>query len=173
MRLAYVQTDGRGETDRLLGAVADRLGGDGVRLAGVVQSNTDCEDGSRCDMDLRILPGSETIRISQSLGRGSRGCRLDAAALEHAVGLVQRALAGAPQLLIVNKFGKHEGDGRGFRPVIAEALLQGLPVLLGVNALNAARFADFAGPEATLLPPEQGAIRAWVDTAIASTLAAQ
>ncbi|MEX5726690.1 hypothetical protein Ga0609869_000043 [Rhodovulum iodosum] len=49
-------------------------------------------------------------------------CRLDPAALETAVGLVAAGLSSGADLLIVNKFGKHEAAGRGFRYVVAEAV---------------------------------------------------
>lgn len=114
MNLAYVTTTDRGATDRLLSQVAERLLAKGAKLAGVVQTNTDCVDSAKCDMDLRVLPDGETIRISQSLGEHARGCRLDPAALEQAVGYVSASLEDAPQLLIINKFGKHEADGVDF-----------------------------------------------------------
>ncbi|NOD28761.1 MULTISPECIES: DUF2478 domain-containing protein [Ruegeria] len=161
MHLAYVTTTDRGATDRLLSAVAERLLASGSKLAGVVQTNTECADSSKCDMDLRVLPDGETIRISQSLGTQSRGCRLDPAALEQAVGYVTASLEGAPQLLIINKFGKHESDGRGFRPVIGEALAMDIPVLVGVNGLNEEKFQTFADGAAEALPADLDAIEAW------------
>ena len=163
MHLAYVTTTDRGATDRLLSAVAERLLARGAKLSGVVQTNTECADNTKCDMDLRVLPDGETIRISQSLGAHSRGCRLDPAALEQAVGYVTGSLSESPQLLIINKFGKHEADGRGFRPVIGEALALEIPVLVGVNGLNAEKFRDFTDGVAQALEPEVDAIVAWFE----------
>ncbi len=161
MNLAYVTTTDRGATDRLLSAVAEHLLASGAKLAGVVQTNTECADSSKCDMDVRVLPEGETIRISQSLGTESRGCRLDPAALEQAVGYVTASLSDAPQLLIINKFGKHEADGRGFRPVIAEALAQDIPVLVGVNGMNSEKFQEFTDGEAEQLAPDLTAVSEW------------
>ncbi|WP_299079717.1 DUF2478 domain-containing protein [uncultured Ruegeria sp.] len=172
MYLAYVTTTDRGATDRLLSAVAEHLLAGGAHLAGVVQTNTECADDSKCDMDVRVLPDGETIRISQTLGTQSRGCRLDPAALEQAVGYVTASLKDAPQLLIINKFGKHEADGRGFRPVIAEALAQDIPVLVGVNGLNAEKFNEFTGGEAEQLVPDVQAIADWLDRVTAQREAA-
>ncbi len=163
MHLAYVTTTDRGATDRLLSAVAERLLAQGAKLSGVVQTNTECADNSKCDMDLRILPDGDTVRISQSLGTHSRGCRLDPAALEHAVGYVTASLADAPQLLIINKFGKHESDGRGFRPVIGEALALDIPVLVGVNGLNKDKFVAFTGDAAEEINPDLEAILEWFE----------
>ncbi len=160
----YVTTGGkRGEIDRLLATVADRLAADGWPIAGAVQLNSGrCEDGD-CDMDLRLLDGSGTIRISQSLGALLEGCRLDPAGLEEAVGRVLFRLGGTtpPRLLIVNKFGRQEAEGRGFRPVIAEALAAGIPVLIGVAHDYETDFAAFAGGLASRIPAEPAAILDW------------
>ncbi len=163
MHLAYVTTTDRGATDRLLSAFADGLVGAGTPLAGVVQTNTECAEGYKCDMDLKVIPTGEIIRISQSLGKNARGCRLDPAELERAVGLVTRSLEDAPHLLIVNKFGKHEADGRGFRPIIADALERDIPVLVGLNQLNIEKFQDFAGGLAQALGPDISSLTEWFD----------
>lgn len=159
MRLGYVMVPGQGETDRTLTAVAEAGLARGLPLLAAVQHNTDC--GYHCDMDLRILPGDTQFRISQNLGEESSGCRLDPAGLEAAVAEVAARLSGAG-VLIVNKFGKHEADGRGFRSVIAEAIERDLPVLVGVNALNLGAFEAFAGPQAERLEPSVEDIVGWL-----------
>jgi nucleoside-triphosphatase THEP1 len=162
MQLAYVMADGPGGTDRLLSSLAAELSGRGVTLAGVVQTNTPREATHRCDMDVRVLPDGATHCISQSLGAHARGCRLDPAALDRAVEEVRAGFPGAAELLIVNKFGKHEAEGRGFRDLIAEALARDVPVLCGVGRLNEAAFHAFAGDLARRLPPDLRALHAWV-----------
>jgi hypothetical protein len=170
MDLAYVICEERGETDRMLSALAARLLARGVKLAGVVQTNSECYDSNKCDMDLRVLPEGATIRISQSLGAGSRGCRLDPAALEQAVALVGASLDAGPDLLIINKFGKHEADGRGFRPLIGDALSRGVPVLAGINGANEARFLEFTEGAAERMSSDLDALEAWVVRAIGSAV---
>lgn len=160
MRIGSVFQPDRGATDMLLSAVAARLMAAGLRVAGAVQTNSGCEVSPRCDMDLAILPDGPVIRISQSLGAASQGCRLDAGALEQAVLEVGTRLAGA-KILLINKFGKHESEGRGFRTLIAEALDQGIPVLIGINSQNRIAFTDFAGDMAEPLPAELDAIVDW------------
>lgn len=112
-------------------------------------------------MDVKVLPNGPKLRISQSLGAQSKGCRLDPAALEAAVGLVQTGLAQGSDILIVNKFGKHEADGRGFRPVIAQAISQDIPVIVGTNAMNTPALIEFVGDFAVALPPSVSAIVEW------------
>lgn len=87
--------------------------------------------------------------------------------VEQAAVLTAGRLDGAG-LLIVNKFGKLEAAGRGFVPVIAEALDRGLPVLVGVNAQNLPAFLDFAGELARELPPDATAVCAWAQAALSA-----
>ena len=160
MKIAYTIAPGRGQTDMLLFEVAEKLALLGFAACGTVQINTDSAEGP-CDMDVTVLPDGPVLRISQNLGAASKGCRLDPAALETAVGLVSARLDTSPDILIVNKFGKHEADGRGFRSVIAQAISLDIPVLVGVNALNIDAFLEFTGPDAQCLQPDVAEIAQW------------
>ncbi|MFN4130028.1 MAG: DUF2478 domain-containing protein [Paracoccaceae bacterium] len=160
--LGYVSAPNRGDGDRLLARVAQRLTVKGIALGGVVQVNTETDPDRPCQMDLRILGDGRVFRISQSLGRHASGCRLDASGLEEAVGRVAAALLAAPpQLLILNKFGKQEAEGRGFRPVIGQAFALGVPVLTSVSGINRASFDLFAEGVANPLATDEEAVVAW------------
>lgn len=166
MRMGYVTSPGRGDTDLLLAGVADALMADGVRLCGTVQFNTECDGEGPCDMDVRVLPDGPVIRISQSLGPEARGCRLDPGALETAIAACEARL-GRADLLIVNKFGKQEALGRGFRTLIAEAMSRDIPVLVGLNGLNREAFETFTGGAAEVVPAEHDRVLAWLRGAVA------
>lgn len=159
--IACVVAEGRGAVDRLFHDVAERLAAEGWRLAGAVQVNCDTGDDKHCDMDVRVLPGGGVYRISQQLGRGSTGCRLNPDALERAVAEATGLWGDGPDLLIVNKFGKMEGEGRGFRDLIARAAAEGVPVLIGVNGLNRAALEEFLGMPAPLVAAEVEAMLDW------------
>ena len=164
MNIAYTMAQGRGDTDLLLQRLARELSARGVRCSGTVQINTEPDDCvGPCDMDVLVLPDGPILRISQDLGPSARGCRLDPAALEQAVAQVGARLTDGADILIVNKFGKHEAEGRGFREVIAEALSTDLPVLVGLNAMNRPAFESFASGLAVELPAELGALLRWVE----------
>lgn len=169
MPLAYVTAEERGATDACLAEVARRLQARGMRLAGGVQVSLDRPDRSVCDMELRLLPDGLALRISQDLGPHSEGCRLDADALEAAVAEVALRLPGA-EALIVNKFGKQEQTGRGFVPLIVQALEAGLPVLAGVNAANLPAFLAFAGDMGQPLPARPELAADWLAGAVAAEI---
>lgn len=166
--LGYVTATGQGETDRLIASVAAALETRGHRLAGAVQVNLNAPQGHKCFMDLHILPGRDAVRISQDLGPLSQGCRLDPDGLERAAGMALAALDRGADLFVVNKFGKQEIGGRGFRPLIGEALARGIPVLTAVTDGNLAGFETYAQGLGTALAPDLAAVLDWADSAMSA-----
>jgi nucleoside-triphosphatase THEP1 len=73
-------------------------------------------------------------------------------------------LGEGADLLLINKFGKHEADGRGFRDTIGKALAAGVPIIVGANKLNVQALIDFCDGMAVELAPEVGVLRDWVLT---------
>lgn len=167
--LGYVTLEEAGAADLLLASAAERLMARGWPLAGAVQVNPEGARNGRCHMDLHILSSHQVIRISQDLGALAKGCRLDPDGLESAVGLAEASLSGPEhaRLAIVNKFGKTEIDGRGFRPFVGRALAMGIPVLTAVGAGNMAGFEAFAEGLAEPVSPKLDAVLAWAEAASA------
>ncbi|MFN7053721.1 MAG: DUF2478 domain-containing protein, partial [Gemmobacter sp.] len=56
---------------------------------------------------------------------------------------------------------KQEAEGRGFRPVVAQAIALGIPVLTSVSQKNIASFDVFADGIATALAPEEEVVVQW------------
>ncbi|WP_435256508.1 DUF2478 domain-containing protein [Thioclava sp. FR2] len=160
MKFAYVIAAENGAVNRALSGLAMQLLDEGVRVVGTTQHDTPRPRTHVCDMDVRVLPDGDVIRISQDLGPNSRGCRLDAGALEEAVAATMARLDGA-ELLVINKFGKHEADGRGFREVIAEAISRDIPVIVGTNGLNVGAFKEFCGDQAVPLAADTAVLLDW------------
>lgn len=161
MRIAYTMTRGRGALDRTMEDFANALARQGIRVCGIVQTNTNCAEGERCDMDVRVLPDGPVLRISQNLGKGSRGCRLDPEALETAVASVARSMQDGCDIFLLNKFGKQEADGRGFRDLIAEALSRDATVVTGVNGANTVALDAFTDGGATYVRPDVDHLLTW------------
>ncbi len=169
MAIATVTVAGPGATDRLLASVFDRLDDEGVRVLGALRALGQGGEVEHCESTLQLLPDGPMVRITQDLGDGSAACRMDAGALEEAVGLASARLgADGGDLVVLNKFGLSEAEGRGFRTLIAGALERGIPVLIGVSETHRAAFERFAGDMAIALPPEQDAILEWCREVIAN-----
>lgn len=141
---ALVYTEGQ-KVGPIFRAVVDHLAGKGCGIAGFVERKVARPGHHRCDMVLVEVATGASIPISQHRGTFARGCMLDTAELSRAEGLARTALENAPDLLVVNKFGKSEAEGGGFRPLIAEALSREVPVLIAVPSRNLDAWRAFAG----------------------------
>lgn len=141
---ALVYTDSA-LADQALRRVVRRYEAAGRRLAGVVQRDSPRAGRTGCDMTLEELSTGTAIGISQDRGAHARGCRLDLGEMARAMHLVSAALLASPDLLVLNKFGKTEAEGGGFRALIAKAMEQGVPVLIGVPYRNLDQWRIFAG----------------------------
>jgi len=164
--LGAVVYDGGLFCDALIAQCAAGLVASGYRLGGVVQSNAHRHGRRRCDMYVKDLLGGNEIKISLDRGNEARGCRLDPDAFACIDAWIERAVLERVDLLIINKFGREEAHGRGLRPVIAEALIAEIPLLIGVSTRNLCHFLTFVGASATRLKPDIEAITAWCRNAI-------
>lgn len=162
MNIGYVTIQGRGLIDDCLSAAVALMQARGMRLSGTVRALPVDRHAHPCDMDIRVLPDGPGYRISQALGTGSRGCRLDPESIETLSVEVEARLPGS-DLLVVNKFGKLECQGRGLRGAIVRALDLGIPVIVGVNELNLKDFRGFANGLAEEIDPAPSAILRWCD----------
>lgn len=153
-------------TDALIARCAADLIASGYRLGGVVQSNAHRRSQRRCDMYVKDLLGGDEIKISLDRGNEARGCRLDPDAFARIDAWVERAVLERVDLLIINKFGKEEAHGRGLRPVIAEALIVEIPLMIGVSTRNLSDFLAFVETSTTRLRPDIEAMTAWCRNAI-------
>ncbi len=126
-------------------AVAERARSARLRLGGVIEKPAaPAARGRRCDMNLLELATGRTIRISEERGALARGCRLDLDGLARTCALVLSSLAQV-DLILLNKFGKSEAEGGGFRCIISDALALEIPVVIGVPRRNLAAWREYAG----------------------------
>ena len=143
--LAITYTDGELAAGILRRLVA-RLGAAGAACAGFLQRDLPPPPGhSRCGMVLECVSTGERLQIYEDRGPLARGCRLDVGMLIAALVSAREAIRSRPDVLVVNKFGKTEAEGGGFRPLIADAIDLGVPVLIAVPWRNIESWRRFAG----------------------------
>lgn len=158
--IVYNPSDGA-QLDLLMTRVARQLQARDFRLAGVVQINSGDGNRKRCDMELEDIASGTRVRISEDRGSGSRGCRLNSSALEKLAGTVNASLDAPIDVVLINKFGKREADGGGFRQVIGAALSGQARVLVGVSVANLQSWDDFAFGLYHQLPADSACIVNW------------
>jgi hypothetical protein len=151
-----------GDIDHFLAGIAQTLAASGLRIRGALQSRGPMVGECHCaDMDLTTVHSGRAFRISQPLGHGSRGCRLHPGALAECSSFIEGELRAGADLLILNRFGRGESGGRGFRDLIATAIELDVPVLTAVRHIYADAGANFGAGAACDLPMERAAVLSW------------
>jgi len=151
------------EIDRAMMKIVRRLRQQGYRLAGAVRAQITPPDENRCDLFLEELATSTVFPISQDLGSASQACRLDDAALDAIAAKLEISLQEGADILILNKFGKQEAEGRGLRSPIVNAVNRGIPVLVGLNPGRAQAWNEFCGATGEIFNPGDTAIDRWLE----------
>jgi hypothetical protein len=153
-----------GDIDGLLADTATTLLNRGHRVRGVLQSRGEMRGECHCaDMDLHAIGEPRTFRISQPLGNGSHGCRLHPGALAECAAYLETEMDRGTDLLILNRFGRGESEGRGFRDLIGQAMMRGVPVLTAVRPMYADHWCAFGEGLSCDLPMDHSTILTWFD----------
>lgn len=164
---AMIYGTGQGpEMDRILESVAHDLAAGGLRLAGAVQHTAHPASSPRCGMVLEDLGTGGIHAIAVDPAIEVQGCRMEPEKIEALAMLAGEAIERGSDLFLLNRFGKNEIAGRGYREVISEAVSRGVPVLVGVSAANAAKWEAFANTGYERLEIDREAARVWCRNAI-------
>lgn len=166
LRLAAIRIADDTPTDYLLETVVRTLRQEGRIVAGFIQRQGRRDLSGHAEMLLEEIPSGRLFCISQPLGRDSRGCRLDPGAVAGVAGPFLAAIESRPDLLVLNRFGKGESEGQGFRTVFEKAFLLGIPVLTSVKQIYVGAWESFAGSCSASLPPALEDILDWSRTRV-------
>jgi nucleoside-triphosphatase THEP1 len=163
MKVAAIVYPAKGSEaiDQMLDVLAGDLKSGGYRVAGAVQHNTPSTSGECSNMALEDLTSGRSFDISVCGGSKAGGCTLNPDALEDVAGLVAANLGRGADVLILNRFGKQEVGGHGFRAVIEAAVLDDVPVLVALNAAHRSSWREFTGDCAVELSPDLGSLKSW------------
>jgi len=167
-RLAAIRIADDTPTDFLLERVVRTLQDEGRTVAGFIQRQG-CQDLSgHAEMLLEEIPSGRRFCISQSLGKDARGCRLDPRAVAEIAGPFLGAIESRPDLLVINRFGKGESEGQGFRTVLEKAFMLDIPVLTSVKEAYVDAWEAFADSCAASLPDTLEDVLDWARNAVAN-----
>ena len=162
--LAAIRFGDNQNIDQLLEEVVNEFQKSGKLVRGALQLRGSGAGECYCaDMDLRLISSGQVFRISQPLGSGSAGCRLHPGVLAECSACLEQQIEKGCDLLVLNRFGKGESEGRGFRDLISKALLSGIPVLTATRATYADAWNEFSGEMGIELPCERSSIYKWYE----------
>jgi Protein of unknown function (DUF2478) len=154
--LVYEQNE---DPDQLLRDFATELNGRGYRAVGLVQTGHHCVDAPK--LSAMLLHSGEELQLFQDLGACATGCRLDVGQLLDAGSQVASAIDQGADLLIINRFGRQEREGKGLSYLIERALSADIPVVIAVPHHRFADWIKFADGMSVKLHCNRLALEAW------------
>jgi len=154
--LAALVYDEHQDPDAVLHDFAADLSARGFRAVGLVQAGQ-CADSS---LSAVLVHSGEKLLLAQDFDPSATGCRLDLARLQNAGARVADAMDAGANLLIVNRFGKRERDGKGLGFLIRRALDADIPVVIAVSRERFGEWIKFAGGMSVKLSCERAALDA-------------
>jgi len=147
----------------LLKRFAEARQAEGVRVGGLVQESLTDDAGCRVGIDAIELDTGRRVAINRPTREhlASQACSLDPSALTDATSALRRAIDQRMDLIVVEKFGEQEQEGRGLADDILQAVSEGIPTIVAVPDSAAEIWANFSGGLAQPLAYEMDALENW------------
>ena len=145
------------DPDAVLRRFAADLNTRGLRAVGMVQAGQ-CADSS---LSAVLLHSGEKLLLAQDFDPTASGCRLDVARLQNAGERVAEAMGQGADLVIINRFGKRERDGKGLGYLIERALDADIPVVIAVASDRFDDWIEFAGGMTVKLACDRTSLDQW------------
>jgi hypothetical protein len=149
------------DPDAILRDFAAELKAGGYRAVGLVQLGHHCVDAP--GLSAVLVHSGEELQLFQDLGACATGCRLDVGQLLDAGGRVAGAIDEGADLVIVNRFGRQERDGKGLSYLVERALSADIPVVIAVPSHRFADWIKFADGMSVRLRCDRASLSAWWD----------
>jgi Protein of unknown function (DUF2478) len=145
--------------DEILRDFASDLKAGGYRAVGLVQTGHHCLDAPK--LSAMLVHTGEELQLFQELGACATGCRLDVGQLLDAGAQVAGAIEEGADLVIVNRFGRQEREGKGLSYLVERALSADIPVVIAVPSHRFADWIRFADGMSVKLRCDREALDAW------------
>lgn len=145
------------DPDKILREFAADLNASGRRVVGMVQKGQ-CADAS---LSAVLVHTGEVLALALHATSPASGCKLDLGRLQDAAARVAGAMEAGADLVIINRFGKRERDGKGLSRVISRALDADIPVVIAVSNDSFADWIKFADGMSVKLHCDREALETW------------
>jgi nucleoside-triphosphatase THEP1 len=131
-----------------------------TRIGGVLQEGVFDGDGKMTGLNAIDVSNDLRIPISRPV-QNEADCGLDVAALAGTTGIIAKAIDDAVDLMVVEKFGEHEQNGKGLMDEILQTIVAGIPLLVSVPEAALPAWQERTGELGDVLPFTEEAFRQW------------
>ena len=170
-RVGVLLFDASNDVNAIMAGAVAMLRARGVAVGGLLQRFGDHLPSGKHSVWLEDLISGRTIRLDQPRGPGAASCTLNPDALAEAACLLCSGATIGCNVIVVPRFGAVEAEGGGMRVEIAEAVLSGAAVIIGVRPSRLPDLEQFLGGRGTVLLPSAASIAGWAAHAAGIVLA--
>ena len=147
------------DPDFVLRGFASDLNARGYRAVGLVQLGQHCVD--RPGLSALLVHSGQQLELLQDLGACATGCRLDVGQLLNAGTELANVIDQGADLLIINRFGRQEREGKGLLYLVERALSADIPVVIAVPCHRFAEWIRFTDGMSVRLNCDRGSLNGW------------
>ena len=135
-----------------------------LRVAGCVQEGVYDKDGAFLGIDAIDLTSGSRVPIKRltHVNRVTETCGLDVAALAGTSGILRQAIDARVELIVFDKFGAEEQQGRGLSDELFSAISEGIPLLVTVPEAALDIWTERTGGMGDILPLDVQAVEQWL-----------
>jgi len=131
-----------------------------TRIGGVLQEGVFDSQGSMTGLNAVDVSTDRRIPLSRPV-QNADDCSLDVAALAGTSGIISKAVSDAVDLVVVEKFGEHEQNGKGLIDEILQTIVAGVPLLISVPEAALPAWQERTGELGDVLPFTEEAFQEW------------
>lgn len=130
-------------------------------VLGFTQAPEHINQQQKSKMGIINLANGKYHSIAQYLGVHNSSCCLDSAAVSQASQVLAQARQSAPDLILVNRFGKLEAEGLGFASEMLEIMSAAIPLMTIVPERFLTPWRQFCGGLGSELVPTLETMKDW------------
>ena len=131
-----------------------------VQVGGLLQAALFDSSGGITGLDAIDVATGRRIPISRASSNPEE-CGLDVSALTGTSGIIRNAIAAKVDLVVVEKFGELEQEGKGLIDEIMQTITEGIPLIISVSENALPLWQELSGNLGDVLVFEEDAFRRW------------
>ena len=143
-----------------LSKFAGKVKSSNIKIGGVLQEALFDKEGNICGIDAVDVSSGQRIPISRPAANAG-DCGLDVSALTQTTGIIRQAIDDRCELVVVEKFGEMEQNGKGLIDEIMQTIVEEIPLLIAVSETALPVWQETSGELGSVLPFELQAFEEW------------
>jgi nucleoside-triphosphatase THEP1 len=139
---------------------AQKQKADKTRIGGILQKAIFDAEGNMVGLDAIDIATNERLPISRP-GNNAGDCGLDVSALAGTSSIIRDAIDNQLDLVVVEKFGELEQDGKGLIDDIIQTIAEGIPLVISMSQTALPAWQELSGGLGDVLVFEETAFEQW------------